>query len=447
MLKEFELSLIVLNDVLDEKTPFAEALRKQFKTNVDIRPLRGNVAGLVGCELRHQIYFDYMTRELKDLSAEQRRLLCLVLANAFFYRRFNVDETRAMLSEKLSEEQIKAAAPLFDLASTPENYIPAEVDRKSALYLSLRFNVPEWAVKIIGHFGGSAAYQSLRKFSRPATTFLRVRTSVMPLASLFENTDYSASNVNGIVTYKGSTPLRKIDAFKKGLLFAEKLLTKTIVDAHPIGEPNQILVYNANPDTSLEREVIETYGESVGINIAVPNVDERVDVTKLIKDKNLHNVNFFSAPDPLSMEAAISGPQKLVIAAPMSTNFDLIPSSPDYLLHFDTQTMDSILNQEKAVLEGASKYVDDGGTLIYVVYTISKKEGHQTIAEFLKAHPEFHLVSEKQHFPYEELETAAYVAELIKGEPELTIPAPLADLTAINSAPSATAATPTASGK
>ena len=445
MLKEFELSLIVLNDVLDEKTPFADALRKQFKTNVDIRPLRGNVAGLVGCELRHQIYFDYMTRKMTSLSPEQRRLLCLVLANAFFYRRFNVDETKAMLAEKLTQEQIDEAAPLFELATTPENYIPAEVDRKSALYLSLRFNVPEWAVKVISHFGGSAAYQSLRKFSRPTNTFLRVRTSVLALASVFENPDYSASIVNGIVTYKGSTALRKIEEYKKGQIFPEKLLTKAIVDAHPIGEPYQILVYNSNPDSSLEREVIETYGETIGINIAVPNVDGRPEVTKLIRDKGLHNVNFFSAPDPTSMEVSISSQQKLVIASPNSTNFDLIPSSPDYLLHFDTGAMDGIFAHEKAVLEGAAKYVEDGGTLIYVIYTISKKEGHLTISEFLKAHPEFHLVSEKQHFPYEEMETAAYVAELIKGEPELTIPAPLADLSAMPA--SVNANTPTASGK
>ena len=446
MQKEFELSLQVINDVLDNGTTFAEALRKIFQADASVRPLRGQVAGLAGCELRHQIYFDYMTKGLEGFDVEKRRLLSLALANAYFYRRFDVDESKKVLAEKLSPEEMEKVQYLFDLAATPENYVPTEVDRKSPLYLSLRFNVPEWAVKIIAHFGGSAAYQSLRKFSRPASTTLRVRTSALSLSSVFEKPEFSSTPVNGIVFYKGNVPLRKLPEFQKGLLFAEKMLTKSILDAHPVSDPGQILLYNGNPDSSLEREIIESYGEHVGINIAVPNVDERVEVTRLIKDKGLHNVNFFSAPDPLNMEASISAPQQLVVASPNSTNFDLIPNSPDYLLHFDTQMMDAILDQEKKVLEGAAKYVAEGGTLLYVVYTISKKEGRLTISEFLKNHREFRLVEEKQHFPYEELETAAYVAELVKGPAELTIPPAFSDLASIQN-PAPTTAAPTASGK
>lgn len=316
MIEEFELSLAVYTDVLDEKTPFAEALRKRFQADVEIRPFRGLVAGLVGCALRHQIYFDYMTKGLTQLNPEQRRLLCLVLANAFFFRRFDVDETRAMLKEKIEEKDLEACQNLFDLASTPENYIPAEVDRKSPLYLSLRFNVPEWTVKIINHYGGSMTYQSLRKFARPADTTLRVRTSVLALQKMLENPGFSASPVDGIVFYKGNVALRKIPEFKAGQLFPEKLLTKAVLDEHPVVEPGEILLYNGNKDSSLERELIESYGAHIGLNIATPNVDEKPEVSRLIKDKELHNVNFFSAPDVLSMEASVSSMQKLVVVSP-----------------------------------------------------------------------------------------------------------------------------------
>lgn len=445
MIKEFELSLDVLSDVVDNQTPFADALKSKFQSNVDIRPLRAQVAGLVGCELRHHIYFEYMTKGLEELEPKQRRLLCLVLANAYFYRRFDVEQTQVMLKEELGEEIIKVCEPLLELASSPENYIPSSVDRKSPLYLSLRFNVPEWTVKIISHYGGSMTYQALRKFARPASTTLRARTSVLPLATLFENADYSASNVPGIVYYKGNTPLRKIPEYKAGQLFPEKLLTKAIIDEHPITEPGEILLYNGNKDSSLERELIETYGAKLGLNIATPNTDAKPEVTRLIRDKELHNVNFFSAPDVLSMEASVSSMQRLVIVSPDSTDFDLIPTTPDFLLHFDTQKMDEIIAGEKKALEGGAKYVEEGGTLLYIVYTISKKEGHQNVSEFLKAHPEFSLVSEKQHFPQDEYETAAYVAELIKGERELTIPPAFADLASI--APATQTPAPQASSK
>jgi|GEM_PF-369956 len=447
MIPEFELSYEILGEVLDKKVPFAQALKKRFQTNVSERPLRGQVAGLVGCELRHQLYFNYMTKDLEGFEEADKRWLCLVLANAFFYRRFDVDQTKADLGEKIGAEKLARAQFLFDLAATPENYIPTEVDRKSPLYHSLRFNVPEWAVKIIAHYGGSATYHSLRKFARPCATTLRVRTSVLPLTRVFENPEFSATSVNGIVLYQGNVSLRKNADYKAGFLFPEKMLTKAILDAHIVNEPDEVLVYNGNPDSSIEREIIENYGERIGMNIAVPDVDQKTEVTRLIKDKALHNVNFFSAPDPLSMEASISSMQKLVVAAPNSTNFDLIPTAPDYLLHFDTQKMDEIINGEKKVLEGAAKYVDEGGTLLYIIYTISKKEGHQNIAEFLKIHPEFSLVSEKQYFPHEEYETAAYVAELVKGPVTLAAPSPLADLAELYNAATPNTAVPSASSK
>ena len=79
-------------------------------------------------------------------------------------------------------------------------------------------------------------------------------------------------------------------------------------------------------------------------------------------------------------------------------------------------------------MEGASKFVEVDGKLIYIIYTISMKEGSQTIASFLQAHPEFSLVEEKQHFPYEPHATAAYVAVLTKKEKELPVAAALNEL-------------------
>ena len=432
MIKEFEIALEVFDEIVEEGKSFQDVLRKKFVSNVDLRPLRANVAGLVGCALRHNIYFDFMTKDFEGYEPRDRRLLTLCLSNAFFFRRFSDEEVRAMAKEELGEAKFALAEPLFELASTPEKYIPDTVDRHSNLYLSLRFNIPEWTVKIIAHFGGSNLYQTLRRFSRPASIYLRARTSVLPLAKLFENPDFEATDVPGIVAYKGKVPLRKNQDFAKGLLYGEKPLTKKIIDDHKVEDPFQILLYNGNADCSLEKELIETYGSKVGLNIAVPETDEKVEISRLLRDLGLRNVNFFSAPDPYAMEASISKPQQLVIAAPNSTNFDLIPTAPDYLLHFDTEKMDGIIAQEKGVLEGAAKYVDEGGTLLYIVYTISRKEGRHMVTDFLKAHPEFRLVADQQHFPFEGLETAAYVAELVKGEKELTLPTGFTELASVS---------------
>jgi hypothetical protein len=63
-----------------------------------------------------------------------------------------------------------------------------------------------------------------------------------------------------------------------------------------------------------------------------------------------------------------------------------------------------------------------------MIYTISKKEGHQTIGDFLLAHPEFKLVREAQLFPYEELDTALYYAVMKKETPLAKVEPPLGEL-------------------
>ena len=77
-----------------------------------------------------------------------------------------------------------------------------------------------------------------------------------------------------------------------------------------------------------------------------------------------------------------------------------------------------------------------------MIFTISRKEGHQTVSEFLEHHSEFSFVSETQLFPYEDLDTAMYYA-VIKKEPKLAkVPPPLVDIVA--KAASASAVAPAA---
>ena len=195
-------------------------------------------------------------------------------------------------------------------------------------------------------------------------------------------------------------------------------------DEYKVSEPNEVMLFNGNPDSSLEKELIETYQHSIGINVAVPDADQKVDVKRLIKEYGLHNVNLFSAPDPLSMEAAISQKQSVVFCSPNSTGFDRVRTSPDFLLQYNKDGMDEIIEGEKNALYGCAKFVDVGGLLVYMVYTISKKEGHNMVVSFLHEHSEFKLESEKQSFPFEDNDTAMYVAVLRHEPNEISVDKP-----------------------
>ncbi|MBQ9456965.1 MAG: hypothetical protein IJU64_00430 [Bacilli bacterium] len=433
---EFDLSLEILTEVMEKKVPFADALKNKFFSNPALRPHRNVVAGLVGCEIRHHILFEYLLKDIEGLTEEEKRYVELALANDYFFHRFAREEIDTIVAEKLGAEKMEKIQPLLDNSANPEEFVPLSVKRNSQLYFSLRYNIPDWALRIFRHYPHYPILKTLKKFGRPAANCVRVR-DVVKAEELIATGEFSTSNTEGILNYVGKVALRKNEAYRQGKLFSEKELTKILIDTHHVSEPGEILLYNGNHDSSLEKELIENYGSSIGLNIAVPQTDDRPDVVKLIKEKELKNVNFFSAPDPMAMEAAISRQQDLVIAAPNSTNFDLVPTAPDYLLNFNRDAMDALFAQEKAVLEGASKYVEVGGKLLYVIYTISMKEGAQTVAAFLKEHPEFEMVEDRQHFPFESHQTAAYVAVMVKKENELTVAPPLNELSSLQ--PSASA--------
>ncbi len=420
-MKEFDLALEILNEILDNKVPFGEALKEKFLKDVAVRPLRSSVAGLVGCELRHHILFTYLIEGVEKevpegdgrLSESERRYLALVMGNDFFYRHIDAEIANKAWKEILSDEsKYERFAELLGQAATTSDIIPESVSRQTDEYLSLRYNVPSWTLKIWKHFGYGNLYKTLRKLARPEPFYLRVRTSLISEEEVLANPDFEATKVPNIVLYKGKTPLRRVDWFKDGKIFLERPLTKAILDEYKVAEPNEVMLYNGNPDSSLEKELIETYQSSIGINVAVPDADQKVDVKRMIKDYGLHNVNLFSAPDPLSMEAAISQKQSVVFCSPSSTGFDRVRTSPDFLLQYNKDGMDAIIEGEKNALYGCAKFVEVDGLLVYMIYTISKKEGHNMVATFLHDHAEFKLESEKQYFPFEDNDTAMYVAVL-----------------------------------
>lgn len=431
-MEEFELSLKVLEDILVKDEYFNDALKKRFKADVNIRPYRATVAGLVGCELRHHLLFVYLIDELaiEGLTDEQKRSIALALANLAFYKRIPEEKIKEILLEKLGQETLEKVLPLLEKASKPNEFIPESLPKTSNRYLSLRYNTPEWVLKIWQHYGYGLTYRILKANNRQNVMSVRVRTSMVSVDDVLNsNPDFVKSPVEGVLLYGGKTPLRKIDMYAKGMLFSEKMSNKALLSEYMVEEPKEVFVYNGNAESTIFKEMLELYGERIGLNFGCPDVTKYMDVLKMIKATGQKNVNFFGA-DPDSMESAISRPQDLVIAAPDSTNFDYINQLPDYLLHFKKEGMDELFKQEKAVLEGTSNFVAEKGTLIYMINTISKKEGHATVAEFLANHPEFTLVKEEQHYPYEETATALFYAVMVKNTKDVKDTDELSDIPA-----------------
>lgn len=83
-MKQLDIASMILNDILDNHTRFPDALKKVFQSSVELRPLRGDVAGLIGCELRHDLLFAELLKGIDGLDEKDKRIVSLGLANVYF---------------------------------------------------------------------------------------------------------------------------------------------------------------------------------------------------------------------------------------------------------------------------------------------------------------------------------------------------------------------------
>ncbi|MEE3402393.1 MAG: hypothetical protein VZR76_05260, partial [Candidatus Enteromonas sp.] len=352
-MKELDLSVEIIADIVDNGVKFNDALKAKFQSDVEIRPFRKDVAGLVGCELRHDILFAYLLKGF-DWAPEDKRVASVLLANNYFYKHFPADMVKAAAAEKLGEEKMAALADLLAKEGNPEAFVPENIKKGSLEYLSLRYNTPMWVLKIWEHFGYGIAYRVLRKNIRPRGLTLRVRNLPGLAEQVAASADYQSTAVEGIVSYQGKTPIRKVDLVKNGSLFEEKTAIKAILDQVKVSEPGEFFLFSDLKHDQAIKELVEEYGENIGLNVGVASLDnEHADAVRFIKEKKLRNVNLFaSAAD--GFEASISRPQDVVAVFANSTDFDAIRETPDFFVHCKTEQLDELIQRQKDLLNGAA---------------------------------------------------------------------------------------------
>ncbi|MDD7619191.1 MAG: hypothetical protein PUJ43_05010, partial [Bacillales bacterium] len=241
-MQELDLALEMLHAVLDEKTAFAEALRLRFQGDLAVRPYRQAVAGIVGCELRHHLLYRHVLKGKFD-SEQKERLVALALSNHLFFHRFDEEAVNEAVEAALTPEEIESYRALLSVQNGVEGLLGDQLNRSSNLYLSLRFNTPEWVLKIFQHFGYGVTYKTIRTYSRPRQNVVRVRG---PMAPVLQDGMFApnAFYPGELADYLGKTSLRKRADYREGRIYDLKPIAHKILIDHKVEAPCQILLYD-----------------------------------------------------------------------------------------------------------------------------------------------------------------------------------------------------------
>ena len=411
---EVTLAANVVRLVINDGKRYVDAIDEVFPDERKIFQ-SSNISVLLAKQaLKHFFLFENIINELQiELNSKQRSLLYVVLANNFYAHVIRNNNVNSFIENELDEEQFNKIKPVLTRKEPLEELISFE--RNSDFYYATKYNCPIWLVHMWRkHFGD----QTVEDFLEASMNYNLQSYVVNTLKSSLEDImlkypDFS-SPFKDMLIYQGTRRYTETQEFKNDSYIDVKVGFKTFIDS--IYDPfKEMLLYSGYDDDFAKTLIIKT-DKKQGLNIAVPNLDKRASLMRFIRTNAIHNVNLFEAKDEFGLKAGVSYEQDTVVVFPESTRFDIASKYPDYLLHFDRDSLDEILSKEKEALELCAPFVNEGGQLIYIVNTLNKKESTLMIQEFLNNHPNFTLVSEEQMLASHPFATTMYYAILSRGE-------------------------------
>ena len=371
-------------DAVDEVFPEE---RKSFQSS--------NISVLLAKQaLPHFFLYENIFVENKvELNNKQKCLVYVVLTNNFYTKVLSKNNCNSFLEGELPKEEFEKLKKVLSQKEPLEDLISFEKD--SDFYFATKYNAPIWLVHMWRkHYGDNLVKDFLEACTNYHTQSYAVNTIKTTTERLLLKYPDFSSPFEDMLIYDGIKRYKLTPEFKNDEYIDVKMGFKNIIDTfyNPL---NEVLVYSGYDDDFVKAVIIKGMKKQ-SINVVVPDLNKRAEVLRFIRMNDIHNVNFFEANDEFGLRAGVSYKQDIVAVFPKGSRFDNVSKYPDFLLHFDRDTLDSLIEDERRALELCYDYVNEHGTLLYMVNTLNKKESSLIIKEFLEKHPDFELERDEQ---------------------------------------------------
>ena len=404
----------ILHKIIVENIPFSLALKQAFKHDNVAKEERSVVSALVGCALRHYFIMEKLVKEAyPEIETDGFIAFLVAFSNALFIKRIDQDECNALAQSYLKEDDQKVSdflAPYLE----GQKLVPDNIEVGSFEFLTYRFNTPLPIIKMWNkQFGHMTTSRVLKANSKPAPIVLRINNSLISDEDFFNQyPEFEKADIAGIALYKGDGKYKNSAAYEKHLVVSLPIAYKEMFDESDVDLLRGFAVYSEYPNDLLS-ELLSRFASLSNIEFIAGNYNAFINTKNLLNKFAIKGVNVYEA-NASSIITCISKPVHTFVVMPDSTRLNLLQILPDYFLRFDIQKLDELIANQKKALKEASLQVEDGGYLLYLVDTLSKKETTGIINDFLSENKEFSLLKDKMYFPYKKYGGSYYFAVLKK---------------------------------
>lgn len=266
-------------------------------------------------------------------------------------------------------------------------------DKGSTQYISIRYSLPEWLADMWKNQDYGEDFFAAMNEEPPVT----VRLNTLKCDFLPDEFEKIPALPHGY-NYVGGGSVENTQLFKNGAIAVQDGASQTAVKALRLGRDMRVLDLCSAPGgkTAYMAQLMENSGKIISCDIhehkleLIKNNLSRLGVTNtevILNDATLLREDFKDSFDAVLADVPCSG-------------LGVLRRKPDIKWTKSPFANDELVKIQKMIFENAAKYVKKGGMLLYSTCTVNRAENEDTVNEFLKNHPEFTLIEERQLLPH-----------------------------------------------
>lgn len=268
--------------------------------------------------------------------------------------------------------------------------------------LSLKYSCPEWiAAKWLREYGEENAIKAMEASLGAPPLYARVNSTKVTddeLVNLLKKEGVKAERnprLNGCIRLEKAGEIEQLEAFKAGLFHIQDVSSQLCcLTLRPIVNETVIDICAAPGGKTF------TLAELMGNNGRVLSLDLYDGRVNLIAEgaKRL-GLRIVEAKQNNAVKFSEELPQadRVLCDVPCS-GLGVIRRKPE-IKYKSEEEFEELPRLQRAILEVSSRYVKEGGTLVYSTCTLSRAENDEVARDFAENHPEFSPIV--QTIPYE----------------------------------------------
>ena len=290
----------------------------------------------------------------------------------------------------------------------------AATDRNFAV----RASIPDWLDELGRSELGKQWEKEVEAMNIPAPTVIRANTLKIERKSLKNELRQERIETEVLSKYPDAlqlvekTNVFRTDAFKNGL-FEIQDAGSQLISPYLNVQPGMRVVdacAGAGGKTLHLAALMENKGQIYALDI---HEWKLLELKKRAKRAGAQNIQTKVIDSTKVIKKMENTADRLLIDAPCS-GLGVISRNPDSKWKLSLDFIENIQKEQEKILNDYCKMVKPGGAMVYATCSILPSENQNQVEKFLKNHPEFKLVREKQILPSQSGFDGFYMAYLEK---------------------------------